>query len=535
MLGKGGTVLREIEQATGCKIVLNQDSRDLGYSIAQVHGNLEGRSLARQRIDEVLARALGGPQGQAGGQVEEQIQVEQNLVGYLLGKGGSLLREIEQESGAQIFIDQSTKNKGYSTVNFSGATEAVAAAKGRINASLTKARTTNAASAQAQTAGALRALESPLLTGLGVNFAAPKSRSGKGELGASLSKAPSSQLSRCEVTVQQKWIGWLLGKGGAVMKEIEVATGCKIDMDQGTKAMGYSTACLSGTSSQITNAYQMMQNKLKPVDHMQTGLGPLTLVPDTPRSAVAQEGGVNPEARQLVEVLVSVAQQLAESIGTPDLLRSTVLKKSGGDLGARHATLPPAARPQATALFGSMGHSTGPGFGSSGEQQQTFEMQVEQQWIGWIMGSGGKTIKELQAATGAKIVIDQSTKEMGYSTVKLIGAPRAVAEARHRVQASISIAKNQLGVTETTFSAQELIGESEMMVEQKYVGYLVGKQGAAVKDMEQASGVRFHIDQSTKEHGFSTLKLSGTESQRAMATRMVEERLAQAAAGAASA
>merc|ERR1712079_490924 len=43
------------------------------------------------------------------------------------------------------------------------------------------------------------------------------------------------------MTIDQKWVGWLLGKGGMVCHEIEVSTGAQVRIDQATKSLGYST------------------------------------------------------------------------------------------------------------------------------------------------------------------------------------------------------------------------------------------------------------------------------------------------------
>merc|ERR1719161_3491021 len=59
--------------------------------------------------------AFGG-----GGGGATAYQVEQRWVGYLIGRGGGVCKEVETETGVKVSIDQSTQSLGYSTINFSG-------------------------------------------------------------------------------------------------------------------------------------------------------------------------------------------------------------------------------------------------------------------------------------------------------------------------------------------------------------------------------------------------------------------------------
>merc|ERR1719343_1505768 len=112
---------------------MNQATKHMGYSVAQLHGQIHQRSQARLLMETSLERARNAGGGGAGvcattlaqplpgsSLIEEEVQVEQRWVGWLLGRGGGLAREIEQESGAKVTIDQSTKAMGYSTVRVVG-------------------------------------------------------------------------------------------------------------------------------------------------------------------------------------------------------------------------------------------------------------------------------------------------------------------------------------------------------------------------------------------------------------------------------
>merc|ERR1712060_388694 len=65
-----------------------------------------------------------------------------------------------------------------------------------------------------------------------------------------------------DMQVEQKWVGWLLGKSGIVLKEIELQSGARITIDQSTKDLGFSTVHISGDWQQSSSARQLIQDKV---------------------------------------------------------------------------------------------------------------------------------------------------------------------------------------------------------------------------------------------------------------------------------
>jgi len=383
-----------------------------------------------------VAKGCGGKGGGAAG--PEQIQIEQKWVGWLLGKGGGLCREIEQECGCRIKIDQATRDQGFSTVHIDGQPFQVASAKQLILGKLS------------QVGGA--------------------------------PSAGSAGETTMQVQVEQKWVGWLLGKSGSVLKEMELASGAKISINQETKQEGYSVAVLSGTTPQIQSAFALMYEKIAQVDPVaadsglvQLGADPLRAGSGPPQLGTAPGAGARPVAASSV------------------------------------VTTPKAKGPVMT-------------IGS-----QTVELQIEQRWIGWLLGSGGKTIRQMEATTGCKIACDQSTKELGYSLVKVTGPGSAVQAALDNIQSSLAMAENggHGGVDELADAGVET-ETFDMTVEQKKVGWLLGKGGVVLREIENTSGARCSLDQSTKELGYSTVKISGSSHGIASAQQLIDQKLMQA-------
>eukprot|EP00434_Breviolum_minutum_P017694 symbB.v1.2.015619.t1/scaffold1162.1/size134634/6 len=97
----------------------------------------------------------------------------------------------------------------------------------------------------------------------------------------------------------------------------------------------------------------------------------------------------------------------------------------------------------------------------------------------------------------------------------------AVQSAEKRIQSSIALVNREAQTgnfpqdTETT----------EMQVEQRLIGWILGKSGIVLKQIEAQSG--------SSELGFSKLRITGGFAQRVAARRLIEDKIVEAnAAGA---
>eukprot|EP00933_Yihiella_yeosuensis_P040960 TRINITY_DN35389_c0_g1_i1.p1 TRINITY_DN35389_c0_g1~~TRINITY_DN35389_c0_g1_i1.p1 ORF type:complete len:661 (+),score=197.17 TRINITY_DN35389_c0_g1_i1:49-2031(+) len=516
LLGKGGGVVKDIEKSSGCKVCINQDSRGLGYSIAQLHGTPEQRMMAKMAIDESIERAR---EAGAGKPTIEYVEIEQKMVGWLLGKAGGIIKEIEKESGTKIAIDQSTQHLGYSTVQINGLADQVDIARERVVASLEKAGTAPLGASK---------------------VAAVQKRSGGGDA--------SGGAHSVQIQVQQQWVGWLVGKAGQAVKDIENSTGAKIAMNQDTKALGHSVCTISGAPGQIAAAYDTMANSLQKVNAGGGGLSPLpawlrsTVKPALAMPMAVGKGGAGGKGAMsgkggqgdMQAAVLTLASTLVQNLG-PSALSSAMPALQGmlgsqpelagvlGSLAGAGVAAPPAS-------FG--GKGKGGSKGGFGGHPQDF--QIEQRYVGWLLGGGGRTIRNIESDTGAKISIDQSTKDQGFSTIKLSGTPQSVASAQSKIQASLNMAQGGGGAQSSgapAFSQGQLdpnAVQGEMQIEQRFVGWIVGKAGAVLKEIEMMSGTSISIDQTNKAMGYSTVKISGAWTQIAAAQQLITEKVSAA-------
>jgi len=143
-------------------------------------------------------------------------------------------------------------------------------------------------------------------------------------------------------------------------------------------------------------------------------------------------------------------------------------------------------------------------------------MTIDQKWVGWLLGKGGMVCHEIEVSTGAQVRIDQATKSLGYSTVQISGPHLAVQGAKVRVYEILDKVGARPGLNTT----------AQFSIEQRWVGALVGARGAQIREIEASCGAKVSIQQHTKEMGYSIVQVTGTENQIALATELINNKLA---------
>jgi len=109
IIGKGGSTIRRIETETSASLRINRD--DLTLTIT---GSDDAVASASAMVTEILdapreARGSRAPRPLADGEVEAFIDLE-NSVGSVIGKGGSTIQRLQDESGARLDIERGSSN-----------------------------------------------------------------------------------------------------------------------------------------------------------------------------------------------------------------------------------------------------------------------------------------------------------------------------------------------------------------------------------------------------------------------------------------
>eukprot|EP00403_Amphidinium_massartii_P034375 CAMPEP_0178435796 /NCGR_PEP_ID=MMETSP0689_2-20121128/34113_1 /TAXON_ID=160604 /ORGANISM="Amphidinium massartii, Strain CS-259" /LENGTH=410 /DNA_ID=CAMNT_0020057881 /DNA_START=5 /DNA_END=1233 /DNA_ORIENTATION=+ len=193
----------------------------------------------------------------------------------------------------------------------------------------------------------------------------------------------------------------------------------------------------------------------------------------------------------------------------------------------------------------SSGFDVGPGDGGpekaprltgvSESSPQVSDYYVEQNLVGWVLGQRGGSLREVELTHQVKVVIDQTTKNMGYSSVRIAGSKDRIAESVKQIEASLARMSSRPGPflkdkPPSVDGPPEGQGELETIkVEQRLVGWIVGKGGSACREIEAASGCKITINQETKNLGYSMVMMRGSNAQRAVAREKVNGAIQRAA------
>jgi len=357
----------------------------------------------------------------------EEVEVDQRFVGLLIGPGGLSLRQIKQESGAKsIQLDQSTSHRGFSTLHVHGGARAVRMAMKLVEQKISGASDRN-----------------------------PRPRSNCS--GAEFSWKPAIIHEGLEtMTVDQRWVGKIIGPAGETLRSIEMDSGAKLVFDQGTWDQGYSSLHITGSWDAISAAKRLVKSS------------------QTPASKEHSEAAIEIRVHQeYVGLVIGRGGQELQRIHD-DTGAVVKVDQSTRDQGySTFSILPCRGASLARELI------TGKIQKATAAEEAIDEMVIDQLDVGMLIGRSGDTISHISTQSGAHVVFDQSTGGQGYSTLRIRGSQDSIEKARGYVQQMLAHATAERGQAQTR---------------EKKTGFLVSNAGldhsrCRVEDL-QASGSR---------------------------------------------
>merc|ERR1711884_516014 len=133
--------------------------------------------------------------------------------------------------------------------------------------------------------------------------------------------------------------------------------------------------------------------------------------------------------------------------------------------------------------------------------------------------------------SSTRIDIDQSTKEQGFATITIFGTNEGILEARRLIANELSKVGPEAAAHIANETQNRLVGQAggtqdlppqsvgsdecdTITIPLAYIGWLKGKNGGALRELEGGSGAVLDIDQSTKEMGYAVVKIRGPADKR---------------------
>jgi len=154
---------------------------------------------------------------------EDSVQIPNAYVGWLKGRQGGKIREIESKSGASVDIDQSMREFGYSVARMRGRLDQKKTARGLIIAEVTKVM---------EEAGHVE---------------------------------PGFPGTKIEFPINGQYVGWVKGPQGKVVQDLQVRSATRIDVDQKSPQFGFAIVRVFGTSEGCQHAKQLIAAELTKV------------------------------------------------------------------------------------------------------------------------------------------------------------------------------------------------------------------------------------------------------------------------------
>jgi len=151
----------------------------------------------------------------------DMVRIPNTSVGWLKGRQGAMMRDIENRSGCQVDIDQATKHMGYSTARMRGGYLQKKTACGFVIAEV------------------MKVLE----------------QSGE-------QPEPGFPGHKWEFRVDTQYVGWVKGPQGKVVQDIQLKSSTRIDVDQNTRELGYATVKVFGTHEGVRIARALIATTL---------------------------------------------------------------------------------------------------------------------------------------------------------------------------------------------------------------------------------------------------------------------------------
>lgn len=138
IIGKGGETIKTLQEQAGVRMVVIQENNSpTNYDKPlRITGDRASCQKAKEMVMQLLAEKdmqLGGFQDYGGHRTSVEIAVPRSMIGIVIGKGGEMIKKIQQDSGARIQFRPEDETGGPARMcNLTGSHEQTQAAASMI-------------------------------------------------------------------------------------------------------------------------------------------------------------------------------------------------------------------------------------------------------------------------------------------------------------------------------------------------------------------------------------------------------------------
>jgi len=145
IIGRGGEQITRLQAESSCKIQMSQDSQGMPHRLCTLTGTVDSIAAARSMIEGIISRegnrgimsgncsGVGSAEGIVGNGISYDMMVPGRLVARIIGKGGEVIKALQEETGAKIVIIQDSKDYAEEKpLKITGSPEVVENARRRV-------------------------------------------------------------------------------------------------------------------------------------------------------------------------------------------------------------------------------------------------------------------------------------------------------------------------------------------------------------------------------------------------------------------
>eukprot|EP00986_Skeletonema_menzelii_P005746 scaffold2132_cov152-Skeletonema_menzelii.AAC.7 len=135
VIGKGGEMIRDLQARSGCQIDVDQNVPHGAPRIITYKGTPTDVAFAKQLVTMLCSDGAKDTDLPLGKAVRKIVQVPSNVIGKIIGRGGEMIRELQNRSRGKIQVDHSGAgmDANYRQVIVTGVPESVTKAEEMIN------------------------------------------------------------------------------------------------------------------------------------------------------------------------------------------------------------------------------------------------------------------------------------------------------------------------------------------------------------------------------------------------------------------
>lgn len=215
----------------------------------------------------------------------------------------------------------------------------------------------------------------------------------------------ASARAECVMHISPTVVGWVIGKGGSRIRDMMEESGAKIWIDQASMAAKESRVVyVSGKRSSVDSAVRMVKDLV--------AKAPVAAPTAATKSAPAAD-----ESLEAIPFSAATTVSIAASVAEPSPIPSAPTKKlpnsaQGWALpGVSASVVPPQVAPKSSAVKVAPKTTVRNAVDATGNHPPstvTSELDCDPRFVALLIGRRGWTVKNIQAASGASLRIDQA-------------------------------------------------------------------------------------------------------------------------------